>query len=139
MKIEYIKEIMTSDYDGIDENIKYYYEFNINLKPKGILIYYLNSEYNMQIGKNFKGIDSFFENFFKRTFSYRKFLFKLIFPVAGLSAIINNTKAFNLKFNSSLFNKKLPVIAIIAAATSIMDILNVTLEVLNNNKAILIR
>jgi len=36
-------------------------------------------------------IDSFFENFFKKTFSYRKFLFKLIFPVAGLSAVINNT------------------------------------------------
>ncbi len=36
-------------------------------------------------------IDNLFEHFFKRTFSYRKFIFKLIFPVSGLSAVINNT------------------------------------------------
>ncbi len=36
-------------------------------------------------------IDNLFESFFKKTFTYRKFLFKLIFPVAGLSAVINNT------------------------------------------------
>lgn len=36
-------------------------------------------------------IDSLFERFFKKTFSYRKFIFKLIFPVSGLSAVINNT------------------------------------------------
>lgn len=36
-------------------------------------------------------IDNLFNRFFSRTFSYRKFLAKLIFPVAGLSALINNT------------------------------------------------
>jgi len=36
-------------------------------------------------------IDNLFERFFRKTFSYRKFIFKLIFPVSGLSAFINNT------------------------------------------------
>ena len=36
-------------------------------------------------------LDSFFNSFFKNTTSYRKFILKLIFPVSGLSAIINNT------------------------------------------------
>ncbi|NOY50625.1 MAG: SLC13 family permease [Chlorobi bacterium] len=36
-------------------------------------------------------IDNLFEHFFRRTFSYRKFIFKLIFPVSALSAFINNT------------------------------------------------
>jgi di/tricarboxylate transporter len=36
-------------------------------------------------------LDSFFDSFFKQTKSYKKFILKLIFPVAGLSAIINNT------------------------------------------------
>ncbi|NPA35497.1 MAG: SLC13 family permease [Chlorobi bacterium] len=36
-------------------------------------------------------IDSFFDSFFRRTRTYKKFIFKLIFPVAGFSAIINNT------------------------------------------------
>ncbi len=36
-------------------------------------------------------IDSFFDSFFRRTKTYKKFIFRLIFPVAGLSAIINNT------------------------------------------------
>ena len=36
-------------------------------------------------------IDSYFNSFFSRTKTYKKFIFKLIFPVAGLSAIINNT------------------------------------------------
>ncbi len=36
-------------------------------------------------------IDSFFNSFFRRTKTYKKFIFRLIFPVAGLSAIINNT------------------------------------------------
>ncbi len=36
-------------------------------------------------------IDSYFNNFFSRTKTYKKFIFRLIFPVAGLSAIINNT------------------------------------------------
>ena len=36
-------------------------------------------------------IDSLFNRFFKKTFSYKRFLIKLMFPVAGLSALINNT------------------------------------------------
>ena len=36
-------------------------------------------------------IDSLFEHFFKRVSTYRTFIIRLIFPVAGLSAIINNT------------------------------------------------
>jgi di/tricarboxylate transporter len=36
-------------------------------------------------------LDSFFNSFFKNTRTYKKFIFKMIFPVAGLSAIINNT------------------------------------------------
>ena len=36
-------------------------------------------------------IDNMFNRFFKRTFTYKKFLFKLIFPVSALSALINNT------------------------------------------------
>jgi di/tricarboxylate transporter len=36
-------------------------------------------------------IDNMFDRFFKKTFTYRRFLAKLIFPVAGLSALINNT------------------------------------------------
>ena len=36
-------------------------------------------------------IDNLFERFFRKTFSYRKFIFKLIFPVSALSAFINNT------------------------------------------------
>ncbi|MBE0649498.1 MAG: SLC13 family permease [Bacteroidales bacterium] len=36
-------------------------------------------------------IDNLFNRFFSRTYTYRKFLIKLIFPVAGLSALINNT------------------------------------------------
>lgn len=36
-------------------------------------------------------IDNLFEHFFRKTFSYRKFIFKLIFPVSALSAFINNT------------------------------------------------
>lgn len=36
-------------------------------------------------------IDNMFNRFFNRTFTYRKFLTKMIFPVAGLSSLINNT------------------------------------------------
>lgn len=36
-------------------------------------------------------LDSFFDKFFNNTHSYKKFIFKLIFPVSALSAIINNT------------------------------------------------
>ena len=36
-------------------------------------------------------LDSFFDHFFSETKTYKKFIFKLIFPVAGLSAVINNT------------------------------------------------
>ena len=36
-------------------------------------------------------IDSLFEHFFKSASTYRAFIIRLIFPVAGLSAIINNT------------------------------------------------
>ena len=36
-------------------------------------------------------IDNFFNQFFRRTTNYRTFIIKLIFPVAGFSAIINNT------------------------------------------------
>ncbi len=36
-------------------------------------------------------IDNMFNRFFKRTFTYKKFLFKLLFPVSALSAFINNT------------------------------------------------
>ena len=36
-------------------------------------------------------LDSFFNSFFQNTRTYKKFIFKMIFPVAGLSAIINNT------------------------------------------------
>ncbi len=36
-------------------------------------------------------LDNFFNNFFKSTTTHKKFIFKLIFPVATLSAIINNT------------------------------------------------
>ncbi len=36
-------------------------------------------------------IDNMFNRFFKRTFTYKKFIFKLIFPVSALSALINNT------------------------------------------------
>ncbi len=36
-------------------------------------------------------IDNMFNRFFKSTFTYKKFLFKLIFPVSALSAFINNT------------------------------------------------
>lgn len=36
-------------------------------------------------------IDSLFNRFFKKTFTYKRFLLKLMFPVAGLSALINNT------------------------------------------------
>ncbi|UBM62470.1 SLC13 family permease [Candidatus Sulfidibacterium hydrothermale] len=36
-------------------------------------------------------IDNLFDRFFRRTFSYKKFIFKLIFPVSALSAFINNT------------------------------------------------
>ncbi len=36
-------------------------------------------------------IDNLFTQFFKRTYTYKDFLMKLLFPVAGLSAFINNT------------------------------------------------
>lgn len=36
-------------------------------------------------------IDNMFNRFFKRTYTYKKFLFKLLFPVSALSALINNT------------------------------------------------
>ncbi len=36
-------------------------------------------------------LDSFFNSFFKNTVTFKMFILKLIFPVAGLSAIINNT------------------------------------------------
>ena len=36
-------------------------------------------------------IDNMFNRFFKQTFTYKKFLFKLLFPVSALSAFINNT------------------------------------------------
>jgi len=36
-------------------------------------------------------IDNLFEHFFRKTFTYKKFILKLIFPVSALSAFINNT------------------------------------------------
>ncbi len=36
-------------------------------------------------------IDSLFAQFFKKTYTYKGFLLKLLFPIAGLSAFINNT------------------------------------------------
>jgi len=36
-------------------------------------------------------LDNFFNHFFRSTKTHKKFIFKLIFPVAGLSAVINNT------------------------------------------------
>ena len=36
-------------------------------------------------------LDNFFNRIFKNTVTFKKFILKLIFPVAGLSAIINNT------------------------------------------------
>lgn len=36
-------------------------------------------------------IDNLFNRFFKKTYTYKGFLLKLLFPVAGLSSMINNT------------------------------------------------
>jgi len=36
-------------------------------------------------------IDNLFNKFFKKTYTYKGFLLKLLFPVAGLSSLINNT------------------------------------------------
>ncbi len=36
-------------------------------------------------------IDNLFNRFFKKTYTYKRFLLKLLFPVAGLSSLINNT------------------------------------------------
>ncbi len=36
-------------------------------------------------------VDSMFSSFFKRTYTYKGFITRLLFPVAGLSAFINNT------------------------------------------------
>ncbi len=62
MKIEYIKELIISNYDGCDENCEVYYAFHVDDALKYILEIHLNSDYGTYRNDNFGNINRFPKN-----------------------------------------------------------------------------